>query len=102
MKNTLCNPVNCSLIKHIKDTKRATQKQTIFQYLQTHMATASMVSDATGIPQKNITRYKRDMELSGILFETEKKRCEKTGFMAWFLTTNPELFSSINKQLTLF
>lgn len=73
-----------------KDTDFRTQLKTIFHYLQKHVATASMVSDATGIPQKNICRYKRDLELSGRLWEVEKKLCQKTGFRAWYLTTDPE------------
>lgn len=64
--------------------------QTIFQYLQEHIATASMVADATGIYQKNICRYKRDLEKAGRLWEIEKKLCKKTGFKAWYLTTNPD------------
>jgi len=66
------------------------QIQTIFQYLHEHIATASMVADATGIYQKNICRYKRDLEKAGIIWELEKKQCEKTGFKAWYLTTNPD------------
>jgi enoyl-[acyl-carrier-protein] reductase (NADH) len=42
------------------------QRQTIFQYLKIHTATASMVSDATGVPQKSICRYKRDLEKKGL------------------------------------
>lgn len=71
-----------------KDSK--TQSKTIFQYLQDNTATASMVSDATGVPQKNICRYKRDLEKAGRLWETEKKLCKITGFKAWYLTTNTE------------
>jgi len=65
------------------------QLQTIFQYLSEHIATASMVADATGIYQKNICRYKRDLERAGRLWEIEKTLCKKTGFKAWYLTTNP-------------
>lgn len=43
------------------------QLQTIFQYLENQNATASMVSDTTGIYQKNICRYKRDLEKAGRL-----------------------------------
>ncbi len=66
------------------------QLQTIFQYLQEHVATASMIADATGVPQKCITRYKRDLEKGGHLWEIEKKDCKKTGFKAWYLSTNPD------------
>lgn len=94
-KNIACNPVNSSLNKQVKDTTRTRQKQTIFTYLYNNIATASMVSAATGIPQKNICRYKRDLEKAGRLYEIEKKLCKKTGFKAWYLTTNPELFPAI-------
>jgi len=60
-----------------------------------------MVSAATGIPQKNICRYKRDLEKAGLLFEVEKKLCRQTGFRAWYLTTNSEL-SPRSTQLYLF
>lgn len=42
----------------------ATQLQTIFEYLSTRIA--------TGIPQKSICRYKRDLEKSELLIEVEK------------------------------
>jgi hypothetical protein len=69
---------------------QANQLQTIFQYLRVEVATASMVADATGIYQKNICRYKRDLEKAGRLWEIEKRTCKKTGFRAWYLTTNPD------------
>ena len=79
------------------------QQQTIFHYLQEHIATASMVADATGIYQKNICRYKRDLEKAGRLWETEKKLCEKTGFKAWYLTTDPDKAPKhLLTQLNLF
>ena len=79
------------------------QLQTIFQYLQEHIATASMVADATGICQKNICRYKRDLEKAGRLWETEKKPCKTTGFKAWYLTTNPDKAPKhLLTQLNLF
>lgn len=84
-----------------EDKSRETQLKTIFKYLNKFQATASMVTEATGIPQKCITRYKRDLEKAGKLKELYKKNCEKTGFKAWYLTTNPELFNSSN-QLNLF
>jgi hypothetical protein len=79
------------------------QLQNIFQYLEKHIATASMVSDATGIWQKNICRYKRDLEKAGRLWEIEKKLCKKTGFKAWYLTTNPDKAPKhLITQLNLF
>jgi hypothetical protein len=85
-----------------KITDSQNQLKTIFQYLCEHIATASMVSDATGIPQKNICRYKRDLEKAGSLWEIEKRYCEKTGFRAWYLTTNPDKAPKHSPQLNLF
>ncbi|MBE0390197.1 hypothetical protein [Flavobacterium sp. PL002] len=76
----------------------STQLKTIFHYLQTNISTASMVSEATGIPQKNITRYKRDLEQQGLLFEVEKKLCKLTGFKAWYISTNKDLLTSITSK----
>ncbi|MGD9493573.1 MAG: hypothetical protein AB7V36_09500 [Bacteroidales bacterium] len=84
-----------------KDTTFTSQLQTIFHYLCEHVATASMVSDATGVPQKNICRYKRDLEQAGRLWETEKKECQATGFKAWYLTTD-ESKAPKSSQLKLF
>jgi hypothetical protein len=79
------------------------QLQTIFQYLKDNVATASMLSNATGVPHKNITRYKRDLELSNKLWEIKKRTCEHTGFKAYYLTTNPEKApKNLNPQLTIF
>lgn len=98
MENTHNNPLHK---RQGKDTDFKSQLKTIFQYLQEHIATASMVSAATGIPQKNICRYKRNLEKAGRLWEIEKKLCKKTGFKAWYITTNPEQ-APFNKQLKLF
>jgi hypothetical protein len=78
------------------------QLKTIFAYLQEQPATASMVADATGIPQKNICRYKRDLEKANRLWEIEKKPCKKTGFRAWYITTDPKKANSSSTQLSLF
>lgn len=75
-----------------------TQLQNIFHYLLNHTATASMVSQATGIPQKNITRYKKDLEKKGLIREVERQNCEITGFKAWYLTAKPDFVNS-NKNL---
>jgi hypothetical protein len=79
------------------------QLQTIFEYLQVEVATASMIADFTGIYQKNICRYKRDLEKAGKLWEIEKRTCKKTGFKAWYLTTDASKApQSQTTQLTLF
>ena len=62
-----------------------------FNYLKKHIATNSMVTDATGIPQKNLTRYKRYFQIAGLLFEVRKGICKKTKHRATYLTTNKNL-----------
>lgn len=101
MKNTDSNPNAFQHKRQRQDTDFKTQYKTIFHYLQEHTSTASMVSAKTGIPQKNICRYKRDLENSGRLWEVEKKLCKHTGFRAWYLTTNPEK-APFNNQLKMF
>lgn len=78
------------------------QLETIFQFLKENIATASMVADATGIYQKNICRYKRDLEKAGRLWEIEKTVCKKTGFKAWYLTTDETKAPNHSPQLNLF
>lgn len=86
------------------DTKintRRTQLQTIFHFLRNEVATASQVAAATGVPHKNICRYKRDLEKAGRLAEVKKGLCPITKFKAWFITCDESLFPSRN-QLTIF
>lgn len=80
-----------------------TQAKTIFRFLWEYTATASMVTESTGVPQKNICRYKRDYEKAGMLWEVKKDTCKITGYKAWYLTTNPEKAPSLDvSQLKLF
>jgi hypothetical protein len=87
---------------HGKGTLHLNQLQTIFQYFEKNVATASMASDATGVPQKNICRYKRDLEKAGRLWEITKAGCKKTGFKAWYLTTDKVKAPITSQQLNLF
>ena len=77
-----------TIFKDMKTNVKTTQLKTIFHFLQENTATASMISKATGIPQKNITRYKADLEKKGLLKEVAKRKCRLTGFPAWYLSTN--------------
>jgi len=86
-----------------KCTDNKPQIQAFNEYLSNHIATASMVAEATGIYQKNITRYKRMLEKSGQLWEVCKAKCKKTGFNANYITTNPDyLQQQPVTQLNLF
>jgi hypothetical protein len=84
-----------------KPTTKAGQLATFNQYLKTRIETASMVSKATEIPQKNLCRYKRDLEERGLLAPVKKTKCKLTGFKAWYITTNPDYFPK-NTQTDLF
>lgn len=95
-------PLNASLNTHSKDTSHSTQLKNIFSFLQNNVATASMVSNATGVPQKCITRYKRDLENKGLLWEIEKKDCLFTGYKAWYITCDPSKAPKKERQLNLF
>ena len=95
------NQNNKASIRHLQGNNKRTQLKTIFNYLQNHIATASMVAYATGIPQKCITRYKRDLEKLGLLVEVKKAYCKKTKHLAWYLTTNQNHFPQSN-QLKMF
>ena len=90
-----------TLLTHNKNNQSSTQLKTIFEYLKNNVATASMIEDVTGVKQKNICRYKRDLEKAGRLWEVVKANCKRTGFKAWYLTTNPDLAPQ-QSQLTLF
>jgi hypothetical protein len=93
-----------SLKSTVKGKKHKTQLQIIHSYLSKRLATSTMVSAATGIPQKCCTRYKRTLEKSGALMEIVKKPCKITGFYAWYITTDVEQFNEAepSKQLNLF
>lgn len=101
MKIINSNPTLFQHKRWVQDKDYKSQLKTIFQYLQENVATATMISAATGIPQKNICRYKRDLEISGLLWEVEKKDCKQTGFKAWYLTTNLNR-APFDNQLYLF
>ena len=77
-----------TIFKVMKTNVKTSQLKTIFHYLQEYTATASMVSKACNIPQKNICRYKKDLEKKGLLKEVIKSKCRLTGFPAWYLSTN--------------
>ena len=101
MSTTDTHSLSFNELEQSKSKHFVNQLNTIFQYLKQNTATASMVTEATSVPQKSICRYKRDLEKQGLLFEVVKKHCKITGFRAWYLTTNLELFPKSN-QLKMF
>lgn len=101
MRNNTIQPGFVSFESETEDTYFKAQLITFYEYLKTNVCTSSMVCDATGIPQKNATRFKRLYEKAGLLWQVEKKYCRKTKRKAWYITTNPEMML-VSKQLKLF
>lgn len=79
------------------------EKRRVQDFLYNYTVTASMLSELTGIKQKNICRYKRDLEKKQLLWEVRKGKCKVTGYQACYLTTNPsKVKDSEEIQLQLF
>lgn len=70
-------------------------------YFRENTATRFMASIDTGIPIQNICRYVEDLEDLGLIAVVRKDKCQISGCMAEYLTTNPELFPKDN-QLKLW
>jgi len=91
------------LFNGYKDTKYQSETKIFYDYLQAHTATCSMASEATGLKQKNLCRYKVELQKANLLWEVDFKPCKLTGFLAQWLTTNADMIPSIDKaQLSLF
>jgi len=101
MKNQNNNPNAFQQKRQSKDKYKTNQLKTIFNYLQNNIATNTMVSEATGIPQKNICRYKKDLEKLGLLTEVKKSYCKSTNQLAWYITTNGK-WLPLSNQLKMF
>lgn len=69
-----------------------------YEYLQKNTATNSMVEQAIGIKQKNLTRYKVTLEDQGSLVVVYRGFCEVTGFLADYLSTNKEIIKKVNER----
>jgi len=82
---------------------RSNETAIYYEYLQEHIVTNSMASEALSIPQKNLCRYKAELQKANLLWEVDFRPCEVTGFKAQYLTTNPDLIPKVrNIQLALF
>lgn len=67
------------------------QKEVFVQFLNENVATCSMVAKQTGIPQKNLTRYKSELEDKEVLKVLFVTNCKVTKFKAQYLTTNTDI-----------
>lgn len=84
------------MAKRLKDYFDS-QKELFRHYLSENVATCSMVAKQTGIPQKNLTRYKTELEDKGLLKVLFIANCKVTSFKAQYLTTDLEMIKSLNK-----
>lgn len=77
--------------KHNNNLKASfdSQAEVFKTYLSANTATCSMVADQTDLPQKNLTRFKTELQKKGLLKVVCVAVCRKTGFKAQYLTTNP-------------
>ncbi len=78
-----------------KDSNHSVQKRIFAAYLRRKTATCTMVAEDTGIRQKCLTRYKREMQRMGLLEVVFTAPCKYTGRVAQYLTTNPALIQSL-------
>lgn len=81
---------------HSKDKYFKREKKLFFNYLQENTATSSMASAALGIPQKNLTRYKRELEKAGLLMVVCTSICRVTKHRADYLTTSDKIIKALN------
>lgn len=71
-------------------------------FLRENTVTCTMACESLGIPQKNATWYKRQLEDSGQLVEVRKAPCKHTNRLAAYLSTNPTIVAKSKNQLKLF
>ena len=90
MKNTNSSRKSL-LIEQRKDTQKGhkAQKKRFFNYLKKHTVSCTMASHKLRIAQKCLTRYKRQLECIGKLWQVKKSKCKITRRWVWYLTTDP-------------
>lgn len=96
-------PNKSSILKQYEDTKRKhkAQKKRFYNYLKNHVVSCTMASKALRIEQKCLTRYKRQLEKNGSLWQVFKHQCKHTNRRVWYITTNLELIPQ-SQQTKLF
>ncbi len=84
--------------KQSEDTKFNSQKEIFCSFLSKNTATATMAANALRITQKNITRYKSNLEKEGRLMVLFTAKCKITNRQADYLTTDSYLISKLKKK----
>ncbi len=102
-KKPTSTPDKSSILKQYEDTKRKhkAQKKRFYNYLNKHVVSCTMASKALRIEQKCLTRYKRQLEKNGSLWQVFKHKCKHTNRRVWYITTNLELIP-LSNQIKLF
>lgn len=72
------------------------------EFLKENTVTCTMACETLGIPQKNATWYKRQLEDSGQLVEVFKAKCKSTCRMASYLSTNLTIIQEVTKKENQF
>lgn len=98
--------LNVQGVEHGKNKYFLAQLRRFREFLKENTVTCTMACETLGIPQKNATWYKRQLEDGGQLVEVYKSKCKHTNRIAAYLSTNPtiiqEVVSKSRNQLTLF
>lgn len=96
-------PDKSSIFSQYEDTKRKhkAQKKRFYNYLKKRIVSCTMASKALRIEQKCLTRYKRQLEKKGLLWQVFKHQCKHTNRRVWYITTNLELIPK-SQQTKLF
>ena len=84
--------------KQSENTKLNSQKEIFCAFLSKNTATATMAANALRITQKNITRYKSNLEKEGRLMVLFTAKCKITNRQADYLTTDSYLISKLKKK----
>lgn len=89
-----------------KDNYFEAEMKRFREFLKENTVTCTMVCETLGIPQKNATWYKRQLEDGELLVEVFKAPCKKTNRIAAYLSTNPTIIKKVvaksRNQLKLF
>lgn len=106
MKRGSFQSLNVQGVEQGKNKYFQAQLRRFREFLIDNTVTCTMACETLGIPQKNCTWYKRQLEDSGLLVEVFKAKCKNTNRIAAYLSTNPTIIQEVvaksRNQLKLF
>lgn len=76
-----------------KIQKKSDEMTAFYHYLNDKVTSCTDAAVMLNIPQKNLTRYKRELEKVGKLQVVKMQRCPHTGRWVQHITTDPKKFS---------